>query len=111
MTWPEAKRDRGSIQQIKIENRTWLFYRRFLSDELGGKANAVHRLAELPGKVEMKVEGVYGDYTPITITYKDSKSPTGTTKLVIHSVNGRQWTEADEAALQLRLKKAPPPKP
>ncbi len=109
--WPELKREKAAIEQIVISGRTWLFYRKFVSDHLGGKVSAAIRLAELPGKVVMKVEGAFGDGKPITITYKDSNSPTGTRILIINSVDGTPWTEADEAALQQRLKKVPPPKP
>ena len=45
------------IQQIKIGNQTWLFYRQFESRENGGKVSASFRIAELPGKVlDLKVE-------------------------------------------------------
>jgi hypothetical protein len=58
--WPKDKQERAVIQQIKIGNRTWLVYRRFLSSKSGGKVSNTFRLAELPEKVEMKVEGAYG---------------------------------------------------
>ena len=105
--WPKAKQETAVMQQIKLGDRVWLIYRQFLSPKLGGKVSATFRLAELPGKVEMKMEGAYGDGKPLTITYKDANSPTGTTKLVINSTDGKPWTEEDERALRERTKLKP----
>lgn len=107
--WPKAKQERAVIQQIKVGNRVWLFYRKFLSSELGGKVIASFRLAELPGKVELQAEGAFGDGGPLTIKFKDPKSKTGSTSLVINSNDGMPWTEDEE---QLRLERiAPAPRP
>lgn len=104
---PKAKQEQAFVQQIQIENRTWLFYRKFRSPELGGKVYSTRRIVELPGKVELKVEGAFGERNPLTITRKDARSPTGTTKLVINSISGSPWTEEDERLRQERLKTAP----
>lgn len=110
--WPREKQPRPVVQQIQIEGRTWLVYRRYLSPNSGGKAEFTQRLAELPGKVDVTVEGAFGEWNPLTITYKDAKSKTGTTTLVIHSVDGMPWSEEEEQRRQEWLKKkkgTPPP--
>jgi len=38
-----------------------LIYRLYKSPKEGGGIERTYRLAELPGKVEMRVEGAYGD--------------------------------------------------
>jgi len=88
-TRPPHEQSHPVVQQVKVGSTTLLFYER--------------RLAELPGKVEMKVEGAYGSNNPLMITYVDPKSPTGTTKLVINSIDGMPWTEEEE---RLRRKRA-----
>lgn len=116
--WPKERQRRPVIQQITIESRTWLVYRRFASPNDGGKASYTHRLAELPGKVDVKVEGAFGFWGPLTITYKTA--PTAEpTKLVVNSVTGFPWTKEDEQSWQEGLKReggksppdAPAPKP
>ena len=87
--------------------KTLLIYRRRYDPKSGGGIYRTMRLAELPGKVEMKVEGAFGDGKPLTITYKDANSPTGTTKLVINSIDGRRWTEEEERVLRERTKPKP----
>ena len=63
--YPKNKQERPVIQQIKIGDRTWLFYRRFMRPELGGAVHAAFRIAELPGRVvDLKVEGAFGDWNP-----------------------------------------------
>ncbi len=111
--WPKAKQEQAFVQQIQIENRTWLFYRKFRSPELGGKVYATRRIVELPGKVELKVEGAFGERNPLTITYKDARSPTGTTKLVLNSISGSPWTEEEERWRQEQkaARIAPAPRP
>ena len=104
--WPKEKQETAAMQQIKLGNRTWLFYRQFLSSELGGKVSHSFRLAELPGKVELRVEGAFGDRNPLTIIYKDTKSPTGEIKLVINSINGMPWSAEEERLRQERLIRA-----
>lgn len=105
---PKDEQERAVIQQVKIGNRTWLIYRRFLSTKLGGKVSWTFRLAELPGKVEMTVEGAYGDWKPLTIKYKDPSSQTGTTTLKINSIDGRPWTDEEQRLLEKRLKPVKP---
>lgn len=107
---PALEQHKPLIQQIQVGKRTWLFYRHADSPKAGGRIFWGFRLAELPGKCEMKVEGAYGAGKPLTIIYKDVKSPTGTTKLVINSIDGTQWTPEDEAALR-EEGKTPTPQP
>jgi hypothetical protein len=68
------------------------------------------RLTELPGKVELKVEGAFGEWGPLTITYKTS--PTAQpARLVINASDGMPWTEEEERLWQdeLRAKQGLPP--
>ena len=96
------------IQQIKIGDRTWLFYRKFASIEDGGKVSFAFRIAELPGKVlDLKVEGAFGDRNPLTITYRDNTYTKFTTTHVINSIDGRPWT-AEEEKHRLEKLKLPP---
>lgn len=106
---PVERRHRVFIQQMKIGNRVWLVQREFWADLNG--PGFVYRIIELPGKCEMKVEGAYGDHKPLTITYKDVNSPTGTTILKVRSSDGRPWTEEDEKELREREEPMPPAKP
>jgi hypothetical protein len=113
---PAGRRQRVMIQQIQVEGRTRLYYLMFEWPEYGGKARHAYRLAELPDKVHMKVEGSYGEGGPLKITYQ--VSPTAKpTNLVVHSIGGRPWTEKDEKSWQERLREkgglppvAPPPR-
>ena len=112
--WPKEKHDRAVLEQIKIGDRTWLFYRHFLSPEGGGSVSAAFRIAELPGKVlDLKVEGAFGAGNPLTITYRETTFAKFTTTHVINSVDGRPWTAEEEKLRQERLKRdgkpAPPP--
>lgn len=113
----KEKQRRAAIQQIKLEDRTWLYLRLFRSAARGGQAFHACRLAELPNKVDVKVVGAFGsECGPLTITYKTS--PTAEpTKLVITTM-GSPWTEKDEKLWQERLRRkgglpplapAPPP--
>ena len=107
--WPKASQERGYIQQIKIGSRSWLFYRRYNSDQSGGGIHAAFRICELPGKVfDLKVEGAFGDSNPLTITYRENSFTKFTTTHVIHSTNGRPWTAEEEKHRQERLKKLAP---
>ena len=110
-TKPVLNQCKPLIQQVQVGKRTLLIYRQCYDPKSGGGIYLTARLAELSGKCEMTVTGAYGDGRPLTITYKDAKSPTGTTKLVINSIDGTPWTAEDETALQERLKKAAPAKP
>ena len=109
--WPKEKHDSAAIQQIKIGDRTWLFYRKFLSPLDGGKVSNTFRIAELPGKVvDFKVEGAFGNGNPLTITYREHTYTKWTTTHVINSVDGRPWTAAEEKQRQEELKlEAKPP--
>ena len=112
--WPKEKQERAVIQQIKIGNRTWLVYRKFLSSKEGGKVVSTFRIAEVPGKVlDLKVEGAYGEGNPLTITYRATTYTKWTTTHVINSVSGRPWTAEEEKHRQEKLKRggkpAPPP--
>lgn len=103
--WSKERQDLAVIQQIKVGNRTWLFYRKFYSPENGGKVSATFRIAELPGKVvDFKVEGAFGDGNPLTITYREHTYTKWTTTHVINSVDGRPWTAAEEKHRQEKLK-------
>lgn len=110
--WPKERQVRGYVQQIKIGSRTWLFYRRHSSDENGGAVSGAHRIAELPGKVlDLKVEGAYGDWGPLTITYRATTFAKFTTKHVINSVDGHPWTAEEEKHRQEKLKREGKPAP
>ncbi len=92
------------VQQVKVGEKTLLIY----------TGSGTHRLAELPAKVEVSVEGLYGPASPLTIKYADAKSKTGTTTLVINSLTGTPWTAEEERSRQETLnpkKDAPPSKP
>ena len=102
--WPDSKRDRAAVQQIKIRDRYWLFYLKYLIPESGGKVSCAIRIAELPGKVlDMKVEGAFGAGNPLTITYREHSYSKFTTKHIINSVDGRPWTAEEEKLRQERL--------
>lgn len=104
--WPKEKHERAVMQQIKVGDRTWLFYRQFLSPENGGKVSHSFRIAELPGKVlDLKVEGAFGDRNPLTITYRKTTYTKWTTTHVINSVDGRPWTAEEEKHRQEKLKR------
>ncbi len=112
--WPKEKQERGFIQQIEIGSRTWLFYRRYYSQENSGSINSSHRIAELPGKVlDLKVEGAYGSWNPLTITYRAASFSKFSTIHIINPVDGRPWTAEEEKQRQEKLKRegkpAPPP--
>ncbi|MCI0705701.1 MAG: hypothetical protein L0241_31965 [Planctomycetia bacterium] len=114
---PPDEQEWPVIQQVKVGDRTLLIYRRYNPTMNGGKAGMLWRLAELPGKVEMKVEGAFGAGKPLTITYQEAKPPTGTTKLVINSIGGTPWTAEEEQLLREQREReqeasiAPPPRP
>ncbi|MBY0460428.1 MAG: hypothetical protein K2V38_24190 [Gemmataceae bacterium] len=103
---PKEGQETAAVEQIKLGDRTWLFYRRFLSPKNGGQVHLAFRLAELPGKVDVKVEGAHGEGGPLTITYQTARDAEPT-KLVIHSGDGRPWRTVDEETWQKR----PKPKP
>jgi hypothetical protein len=110
-TRPFAEKDRAVVQQVRLGTRTILIYRRFVGPKYGGGVAYTFRLAELPGKCEMTVEGAYGNWGPLTITYKTAPDAKPT-RLVINSIDGRPWTEEDERLLQERLSRvAPMPRP
>ena len=107
--WPKEKQETAVMQQIRIGSRTWLLYRQFQSNENGGKVSATFRVAELPGKVlDLKVEGAFGDWNPLTITYREHTYTKFTTTHVINSVDGKPWTAAEEKHRQEKLKKLTP---
>jgi hypothetical protein len=110
---PAGEQSRPFVQQVKVGGRTLLVYRRWYGLKWGGLIETTSRLAELPGKAEMTVAGAFGDWNPLTISYKDPNSKTGITKLVINSINGLPWTEEEERLRIERNKKreksAPPP--
>jgi len=58
--------------------------------------------------VTPKVEGAFGDWNPLTITYRENSYTKFTTKHVINSVNGKPWTAEEEKHRQERLKKLAP---
>ena len=104
--WAMERQDTAAIQQIKVGNRTWLFYRKYYSPENGGKVSRTFRIAELPGKVvDFKVEGAFGNNNPLTITYRETSYTKWTTTHVINSVDGRPWTAAEEKHRQEKLKR------
>ncbi len=82
---PADAQHRGVVQQIKLANKVYLFYRKFEPKKSGSQTYVTARLAELPEKCEMQVNGSVGDEL-ITITYQHS--PTGTTKLTVGSKTG-----------------------
>ena len=41
----------------------------------------------------MTVTGAYGDGKALTIKYRDANAPTGTTTLVINSIDGTPWKD------------------
>ena len=110
--WPEPRQSRAAVQQIKIDGRTWLFYRQFCSAEEGGKTSYSHRICELPGKaLDLKVEGPFGGNNPLTITYRETTYTKFTTTHVINSVDGLPWTAEEEKQRQEKLKREGKPAP
>lgn len=121
-TLPIREQRRFAVQQVQVGERVILIYRRYRAlenlDDIKperrplAEIDGTHRLAELPGKCDVTVTGAYGDWKPLTITYKTS--PTAEpVKLVINSVDGKPWTAEEERQLQQRLKRvaAQPKKP
>jgi hypothetical protein len=107
---PRDERVRPTIEQVRVGTRTLLVYRHYNGPKDGGELAATYRLAELSGKCEMKVEGAYGDWGPLTITYADQAAPNETKSLVVHSVTGLPWTEEDQAAYDFNHNIAPAPR-
>jgi hypothetical protein len=101
---PVNEQGRTRVEQVAVGKKTLLIYTGF---------TGASRLAELPGKVELTVEGAFGAGNPMTIKYKDAKSKTGWTTLVINSIGGTPWTEEDERAWIERTTPhiAPAPRP
>ena len=114
----EPDRARLFIQQVMVRGRVYLLHREFTSPKSGSRSSSIHRLAELTGKVEMTVDGVYGPEKPLIIRYRTS--PSMTTTLTVHSVDGTVWDRSDRPARDGDLrtdnldrqpgKKAPPGK-
>jgi hypothetical protein len=114
---PPGEQARPFVQQITIGTRTLLVYRRYYGSKHAAEfppevrhiaeIEGTFRLAELPGKCEMAVEGTYGDRGALTITYKTSATA-APAKLVVNSISGSPWTEEDERSLQERMKNAKP---
>ncbi|HSQ58465.1 MAG TPA: hypothetical protein VLM40_22280 [Gemmata sp.] len=92
---PDA-RSRLYLEQVKVENRFYLVYRGYNAPRDGGKPYDTIRVTELPGKVEMTVEGVYENDKPLIVRYR--ASPTVTTTLTIDSVNGTVWNRSESPA-------------
>jgi hypothetical protein len=83
-----APRDqyKAFIQQVKVGDQVYLLYRSFWGGVVrNDRAARCVRLAELPGKVEMKCIGEYGKGKELTITYADKTSPAGTTTILLDS--------------------------
>lgn len=97
---PAEQRQLSAIQQVKVGHDVWLVYRRFVK----GGVFFARRVAVLPGVVEMTVEGNYGDWGPIRISYKTSPT-SAQMRIAIHSFDGMPWTEEDERLLIERNKK------
>jgi len=93
---------RPVVQQVAVGRRALLIYR---------GPDGLVRLAELPGKCEMTVEGAYGDWGPLKITYADKNSPSGTTTLVVHSIGGTPWSQEDQESHDYKHNIAPAPRP
>jgi hypothetical protein len=108
---PINKREAAFVEQIQLGEQVYLFYRRLDGPADGSQVIVAARLAKLPGKVELKVEGTFGEWGPLTITYTDKKSTTGHSVLRINSVDGSLWTKEDEETLREQEKPTPPEKP
>lgn len=91
-----------AVQQVQVRGRTLLIYR---------GPYELTRLAELPGKCEMTVEGTHGEGRPLRITYADTSAPGSTCTLTVHSVGGRRWTQEDQDAYDYKHHIAPAPRP
>lgn len=90
---PEREHFIPRVEQVLVGKKILLLYQ--------GR-----QLAELPGKVEMKVEGAYGAGNPVTIIYKTA--PTAKpVRLVINSVSGSPWTAEEEQQRLERIAPAP----
>lgn len=72
------------VQQIKLGKRVFLVYRSF---DRGSRDALVPdrciRLAELPGKVDLKVTGEYGRGKKLTIAFDDAKEPDGKRTIIV----------------------------
>jgi hypothetical protein len=84
------------VQQVKVGSRVFLLKRHFAPPREGGFLASTQQVTELPGKVEMTVEGVHENEMPLIIRYRTS--PTVTTTLTIDSVNGTVWNKSDSPA-------------
>jgi hypothetical protein len=93
---PLADRHRKVVQQVRLGEKILLVFRDFYGSKHGGAVSHTTRIAELPGQVELRVTPPDADEKPITITYKDGGSPTGTRTLKVDYVNGRPWVEPSE---------------
>lgn len=92
------------IQQLAIDGKVYLYYRVVRREN--GKFEAPERshfLAVLPKKVDLTVEGKYGDLSPITITYR-TQADQKETKLIVNSIDPRPWT-VEEERLRLEAEK------
>jgi len=114
---PPDDQERVTVQQVELGGRVLLLWRRYYAAKLGGKVASTTRICELPAKVEMTVEGEYGDLGQITIRYKHKNARTDKT-LVIRSVDGRSWTADYQRWLENRWRRdggprqiAPAPRP
>ncbi|MBY0459480.1 MAG: hypothetical protein K2V38_19330, partial [Gemmataceae bacterium] len=109
---PPEEAERRAIQQVAVRGRTFLVFRYYHSQKNGGKPSQLVRLAELPGKVDVKVEGGFGDRKPLFVTYKDATAPGGVRTLKLSSDYGEPWTEGHEEILRGHQKaKSTPAKP
>lgn len=106
---PPNEQARPMVQQVKLGKRTFLIYRRYTGTKWGAVVEATFRLVELPGKVEMTVEGAYGAGNPLTIKYRDVNAKTDWSTLVINSIDGMPWTDEEERLQIERSKPQPPP--
>ena len=93
---PDGEQSEHFVQQVEVASSVFLVVRRFAGPKYGGVVMSAYRITELPGKVEMTVEGVYEADKPLIIRYR--ASPTVTTTLTIHSVDGTIWDRSDRPA-------------
>jgi hypothetical protein len=95
----KADQDRVIIQQIRINDRVYLYHRQFNSESNGGKIFSSRRIAELPEKCEVNVTGTFGRLTPLEIVYK-IPGAAQESRITVLSRNGKLWTPEDEADYQ-----------
>ncbi|MBA4064484.1 MAG: hypothetical protein C0501_12370 [Isosphaera sp.] len=88
---PAEEHPKVFLDQVKVGDKTYLLYRRYLSTRFGGRCQFTALVAELPGKVDLVAAGGYGAGTFFRGTTILVVYPSGTdtlTTLGVDSMSG-----------------------